>query len=200
MRHLKRGRKLNRTPTHKRAMVRNLVTSLFVHGRVVTTPAKAKEARPFAEKLITLAKDGGLHARRRAISLLHDSHVVGSLFDEIGPRYMERNGGYCRILHLEKTRVGDRAAQVMFELVEGGAPASSGATTAPASAAETPASTEPAKTEEKASAETGTKEDAETSKDEAAAEETGTEESASGESADGKQSEDNAADENKSGE
>lgn len=118
MRHQKRGRKLNRTPSHRKAMVRNLVTSLFVHGRVITTPAKAKEARPFAEKLITLAKDGSLHARRRAISLLHDQQVVGSLFSEIGPRYKERQGGYARILHLAKPRLGDSAPQVLFELVE----------------------------------------------------------------------------------
>ncbi len=118
MRHLKRGRKLNRTPTHKRAMMRNLATSLFIHGRVVTTPAKAKETKPFAEKLITLAKQGTLHARRRAISLLHDPHVVASLFDNIGPRYASRPGGYSRILHLDRTRVGDSAPQVLFELVE----------------------------------------------------------------------------------
>ena len=120
MRHLKRGRKLNRTSAHRRAMVRNLVTSLFVHGRVSTTPAKAKEARPFAEKLITLAKCGTLHARRRAISLLHDERVVASLFAEIGPRYANRPGGYCRILHTAKIRVGDGAPQAIFELVEEG--------------------------------------------------------------------------------
>lgn len=128
MRHLKRGRKLNRTPTHKKAMLRNLVRSLFLHGKVTTSPAKAKEARPLAEKLITLAKDGSLHARRRAISLLSDQQVVGSLFSEIGPRYAERHGGYCRILHLEKTRLGDRGPLVLFELVEGGTPAGSKST------------------------------------------------------------------------
>jgi large subunit ribosomal protein L17 len=118
MRYKKRGRKLNRTSSHHQAMLRNLVTSLFVHGRVITTPAKAKEARPFAEKLITLAKDGSLHARRRAISLLHDEHVVDSLFSEIGPRYKERPGGYSRILHLAKPRLGYGAPQVLIELIE----------------------------------------------------------------------------------
>ncbi len=118
MRHGKAGRKLNRTPAHRRAMIRNLVTDLFLHGRVRTTPAKAKEARPFADKLITLAKQGTLHARQRALSLLHDRKVVGSLFDEIGPRYAQRPGGYCRVLHLSGTRVGDGAPQALFELVE----------------------------------------------------------------------------------
>jgi large subunit ribosomal protein L17 len=116
MRYKKRGRKL--TQSHRLAMVRNLVTNLFVHGHVITTPTKAKEARPFAEKLITLAKDGSLHARCRAISLLHDQHVVCSLFSEIGPRYKERPGDYSRILHLAKPRLGDGAPQVLIELVE----------------------------------------------------------------------------------
>jgi large subunit ribosomal protein L17 len=118
MRHGKAGRKLNRTPAHRRAMIRNLVTDLFLHGRVRTTPAKAKEARPFADKLITLAKQGTLHARQRALSLLHDRKVVGSLFNEIAPRYAQRPGGYCRVLHLSGTRVGDGAPQALFELVE----------------------------------------------------------------------------------
>lgn len=121
MRHLKRGRKLSRTSEHRNAMIRNLATSLFIHGRVTTTPQKAKVVRPFAEKLITLAKQGTLAARRRAISLLHDSLVVKSLFEEIGPRYASRPGGYTRILHLAKTRVGDSAPQALFELVEGAA-------------------------------------------------------------------------------
>lgn len=118
MRHNKRGRHLSRTASHRSAMLRNMVTSLFIHGKIVTTPAKAKEARPFAEKMITLAKRGTLHDRRRALSLLQDRQIVKSLFDEIGPRYKDRPGGYCRILHLSKTRVGDGAPQVLFELVE----------------------------------------------------------------------------------
>ena len=118
MRHLKRGRKLGRTSSHRTAMLRNMATSLFVHGRIVTTPTKAKEARPFAEKLITLAKDGSLAARRRALAELHDPRVVASLFNELGPRYKERPGGYTRILHMAKHRVCDGAPQVLFELVE----------------------------------------------------------------------------------
>ena len=125
MRHLNRGRKLSRTSSHRKAMYRNMVAALFTHGRIITTPAKAKEARPFAEKLITLAKKGAdnLAARRRAIRLLHDPALVRSLFEDLGVRYKDRNGGYTRILHLSKTRVGDGARQVLFELVEGGAPA-----------------------------------------------------------------------------
>ena len=128
MRHMKRGRRLSRTSSHRKAMFRNMISSLFMHGRIITTPAKAKEARPIAEKLITLAKRGSddLAARRRAIQLLHDPSLVRTLFDDIAQRYTERNGGYTRILHLSKTRVGDGASQVLFELVEGGAPASKG--------------------------------------------------------------------------
>ncbi len=122
MRHLKRGRHLNRTPEHKKAMLRNMVCSLFEHGRIVTTPAKAKEARPFAEKMITLAKKGTLHHRRIALSKLDNKSIVASLFNEIGPRYAERAGGYTRILHLSKTRIGDGAPQVIFELVESEVP------------------------------------------------------------------------------
>ncbi len=122
MRHLKRGRHLNRTPEHKKAMLRNMVCSLFEHGRIVTTPAKAKEARPFAEKMITLAKKGTLHHRRIALSRLDNKSIVASLFNEIGPRYAERAGGYTRILHLSKTRIGDGAPQVIFELVESEVP------------------------------------------------------------------------------
>ena len=118
MRHMKRGRHLNRTPEHKKAMLRNMVCSLFEHGRIVTTPAKAKEARPFAEKMITLAKKGTLHHRRIALSRLDNKSIVSSLFNEIAPRYAERAGGYTRILHLSRTRIGDGAPQVIFELVE----------------------------------------------------------------------------------
>lgn len=118
MRHMKRGRHLGRTSSHRRAMLRNMAISLFVHGRIITTPEKAKEARPFAEKLITLAKRGDLSAKRRAIRLLHDPKIVTDLFNTLGPRYKERPGGYTRILHMEKRRVGDGARQALFELVE----------------------------------------------------------------------------------
>lgn len=140
MRHLKRGRHLGRTSSHKRAMLRNLAASLFAHGRVMTTPAKAKEARPFAERLITLARSGSLHDRRRALSLLQNKAMVHDLFEEIGPRYKDRPGGYTRILHLSKTRIGDSAPQVIFELVE--AEAAKNDTTKPAAVvAETDTST-----------------------------------------------------------
>lgn len=124
MRHLKRGRRLGRNSSHRKAMYRNMVASLFTHGRIITTPAKAKEARPFAEKLITLAKRGpdDLAARRRAIRLLHDPALVRALFEDLGVRYKDRQGGYTRILHLARTRVGDGGRQVLFELVEGGIP------------------------------------------------------------------------------
>lgn len=118
MRHLKRGRHLSRTSSHRRAMLRNMTISLFVHGRIVTTPQKAKECRPFAEKLITLAKKGDFAAKRRAIQLLNDPKVVTALFSTLGPRYKERAGGYTRILHMEKRRVGDSAPLALFELVE----------------------------------------------------------------------------------
>lgn len=118
MRHLKRGRKLNRSASHRKAMLRNMVVSLFEHGRVVTTPAKAKEARPLAERLITIAKQGGLAQRRRAIAALNDKRVVAYLFDEIAPRYAARPGGYCRILHMDGNRIGDGGDRCLFELVE----------------------------------------------------------------------------------
>ncbi len=137
MRHLNRGRKLSRTSSHRKAMYRNMVAALFTHGRIITTPAKAKEARPFAEKMITLAKKGAgdLAARRRAIRLLHDPALVRSLFEDLGVRYKDRQGGYTRILHLAKTRIGDGARQVLFELVEGGAPAGKGKAAKPRAAA-----------------------------------------------------------------
>ncbi|MBN1257060.1 MAG: 50S ribosomal protein L17 [Planctomycetes bacterium] len=118
MRHLKRGRKLNRNSSHRKAMLRNLVASLFEHGKVVTSPAKAKEARPLAEKLVTIAKRGTLADRRRAIAILDNKTVVRHLFSEIAPRYAKRNGGFCRILHLDKYRIGDGGALCLFELVE----------------------------------------------------------------------------------
>lgn len=118
MRHLKRGRKLSRTSSHRKAMVRNIVIGLFEHGKIVTTPAKAKEAKPFAEKLITMAKDGSLASRRRAISVLNNKSVVAQLFSEIAPRYAKRQGGYSRILHLDRHRIGDAGDMCIFELVE----------------------------------------------------------------------------------
>lgn len=117
MHHRKKGRRFNRTTEHRKLMMRNLATSLFLHGRVETTMAKAKELRTFAEPLITRAKRGDLHARRLVARYVTDSAAVAKLFDEIGPRYIERPGGYTRVLHLGH-RVGDAADIAIIELVD----------------------------------------------------------------------------------
>ncbi len=116
MRHRKKGRKLQRTASHRRAMMRNLATSLFRHERIETTTAKAKELRPYAERLITLARRGDLHARRLVARKIQDREVLGKLFDEISSRYAERPGGYTRILKLGN-RKGDAAEISLIELV-----------------------------------------------------------------------------------
>ena len=117
MRHRHKGRTLSRTASHKKATMRNMATSLFRHERIETTTAKAKELRPFAERLITLGKRGDLHARRLAGRLIADRQVLGKLFDDIGPRFAERPGGYTRILKLG-TRRGDAAEMALIELVD----------------------------------------------------------------------------------
>ncbi len=117
MRHRNKGRNLSRTASHKKATMRNMATSLFRHERIETTTAKAKELRPFAERLITLGKRGDLHARRLAGRLIADRQVLGKLFDDIGPRFMERPGGYTRILKLGNRR-GDAAEMALIELVD----------------------------------------------------------------------------------
>jgi large subunit ribosomal protein L17 len=117
MRHRAKGRQLSRTSTHRRAMLNNMATSLFEHGRVVTTEAKAKELRPFAEKLITLARRGDLHARRLVERKIKDREVLGRLFSEIGPRFAARPGGYTRILKLGH-RPGDGADVARIELLD----------------------------------------------------------------------------------
>lgn len=116
MRHRKKGRQLSRTRSHKRATMRNMATALFRHERIETTTAKAKELRPYAERLITLARRGDVHARRLAASKIHDREVLGKLFDEIAPRYAERPGGYTRVLKLG-SRKGDAAEMSLIELV-----------------------------------------------------------------------------------
>jgi large subunit ribosomal protein L17 len=116
MRHGVKGRQLSRTSSHKRAMLRNMVTSLFQHDRVVTTEAKAKELRPYAERLITLARRGDLHARRQVERRIKDREVSGRLFKEIGPRFQSRPGGYTRIVKLGH-RVGDGAELARIELL-----------------------------------------------------------------------------------
>ena len=109
-------RKLGRPSAHRKSMLRNLVTDLFREGRIQTTDCRAKEARREAEKLITLAKRGDLHARRQVLSYLFDETVVTKLFEEIAPKYADRNGGYTRILKLGP-RQGDNAEVVFLELV-----------------------------------------------------------------------------------
>ena len=131
MRHRVAGRRLSRTSQHRIAMRRNLVASLFEHETISTTIEKAKEVKAFAEKLITLAKKGTLSARRRAIAMLGDRDiidnedgkavrkgtVIGKLFSEIGPRYLDRPGGYTRIIRLSLRRLGDNGRLVLMQLV-----------------------------------------------------------------------------------
>src|ERR671915_1908477 len=108
MRHGNANRKLNRTSAHRKAMFANMSASLIKHEQIVTTLPKAKELRPFVEKLVTLAKKGDLHARRLAISRVRDVEQVGKLFSTLGPRYAERRGGYIRVLKAGY-RYGDNA-------------------------------------------------------------------------------------------
>jgi len=117
MRHRKKGRALSRTASHRKATLRNMATSLILHERIETTTAKAKELRPFVEKLITLGRQGDLHARRLAGRSIADRQVLGKLFDDVGPRFSERPGGYTRILKLG-TRRGDAAEMALIEFVD----------------------------------------------------------------------------------
>jgi len=110
------GKRLGRTTSHKKAMLRNMVTSLFEHERIVTTTPKAKELRRVADTMITLAKRGDLHARRQALSYIRDKSIVAKLFDEIKDSYMDRNGGYTRIIRTGN-RTGDAAPMAIIELV-----------------------------------------------------------------------------------
>ena len=117
MRHRRKGRKLNRTASHRKAMFRNMVTDFLDKERIVTTLAKAKELRPFAEKMITLGKRENLHSRRKALSIIRRKSVVHKLFDSLAPRYADRDGGYTRILRLG-FRKGDDAETAIIELVD----------------------------------------------------------------------------------
>ena len=117
MRHRKAGRKLNRTSSHRKAMFANMAAALIKHEQIVTTLPKAKELRSVADKLITLGKRGDLHARRQAISKIRDVDMVKKLFDVLGPRYTERNGGYTRVLKAG-FRYGDSAPMAVIELVD----------------------------------------------------------------------------------
>ncbi|MBM7615273.1 50S ribosomal protein L17 [Alkaliphilus hydrothermalis] len=109
-------RKLGRESAHRNLMLRNLVTSLLKNGKIQTTEARAKETRRLAEKMITLGKRGDLHARRQAMAFITEETVVKNLFDEIAPKYQEKNGGYTRIMKLGQRR-GDGAEAVILELV-----------------------------------------------------------------------------------
>jgi len=117
MRHQKSGRKLNRNSPHRKAMFRNMAVSLFKHELIKTTLPKAKELRRVAEPLITLAKSDSVAHRRRAFDSLRDKEAVGKLFDDLGPRYQERPGGYLRILKCGY-RDGDKATMALVELVD----------------------------------------------------------------------------------
>lgn len=118
MRHLKSGRQLSRNSSHRKAMMRNIVTSLFKHEQIETTDAKAKELRSVAEEIITLAKRGDLHARRQALAYLTDKSVTHKLFDELKNRYLNRQGGYLRIIK-KANRKGDGAGISVVQLLQG---------------------------------------------------------------------------------
>ena len=112
----KRGRRFGGSSSHQRLMMANLVSSLIAAEGITTTEAKAKALRPVAEKMITKAKKGGLHNHRQVVSFLNDKEIAAKLFDDVGPRYAERNGGYTRILKLGP-RQGDNAPMARIELV-----------------------------------------------------------------------------------
>jgi len=116
MRHLKSGRKLSRTSSHRWALIRNLVTSLLREEKIQTTDPKAKELRRWADRVITLGKQGSLHARRQALGIVQDKAVVRKLFDSIAPRFKDRPGGYTRIIKVG-IRHGDAAPISLVELV-----------------------------------------------------------------------------------
>jgi large subunit ribosomal protein L17 len=118
MRHRKRHGKLGRDSAHRKAMLRNMVTSLLDRERIETTDAKAKELRRVADRMITLGKRGDLHARRQALSVIRSKEVTAKLFDELADRFRERPGGYTRVLKA-RHRVGDAAPLSIIELVEG---------------------------------------------------------------------------------
>ena len=117
MRHGKKIAKLGRTAPHRKAMLSNMMASLFINERVTTTQTRAKELKRTAERVLTCAKQGDLHARRRVLRVIADKQVVAKLFDELGPRYKSRNGGYTRLIKLGPRR-GDGALMSIVELVD----------------------------------------------------------------------------------
>src|SRR6185503_1675555 len=118
MRHLKSGRQLSRNSSHRWAMMRNLITALLREEKIQTTDPKAKELRRWVDRVITLGKQGSLHARRQVLSIVQDKAVVRKLFDTIGPRFKDRPGGYTRIIKLGIRR-GDAAKMALIELFGG---------------------------------------------------------------------------------
>lgn len=118
MRHMNRGRKFNRTSSHRKAMFQNMANALLTHESIRTTLPKAKELRMYAEPLITLAKEDSVHNRRLAFARTRDAAVVGKLFTDLGPRFKTRPGGYLRILKIGQ-RAGDAAPMAIIELVDG---------------------------------------------------------------------------------
>ncbi|TNF28855.1 MAG: 50S ribosomal protein L17 [Deltaproteobacteria bacterium] len=125
MRHQKSGRKLGMTSSHRKAMFRNMVTSLFEHGKVTTTETRAKELRRLADRLVTLGKKNTVHAKRLAARTIRTREVLVKLFDEIAPGFVERAGGYTRIVKLNR-RLGDNAPMTIIELMPPGPPATKG--------------------------------------------------------------------------
>jgi large subunit ribosomal protein L17 len=126
MRHRKSGRKLGRSASHRKALFRNMVTSLLEHERIQTTDAKAKELRGIADKMITLGKRGDLHARRQALSVIRDKDVTAKVFGELADRYRDRPGGYTRVIKVGH-RAGDAAPVSIIELVDRGVTAGAAA-------------------------------------------------------------------------
>lgn len=117
MRHRRAGRRLNRTPSHRRALFANMAAALIKHEQIVTTLPKAKELRRVVDRLVTLAKRGNLHSRRLAVSRVRDEAMVKKLFEVLGPRYKERSGGYTRVLKAG-FRYGDSAPMAVIEFVD----------------------------------------------------------------------------------
>lgn len=118
MRHKKAGKKLGRTSSHRAAMARNMAVSLIEHERIVTTVPRAKNIKPLVEKLVTISKEAGMHNRRRVFAQVRSKEATKKLFDVLGPRFKARPGGYCRILKLNKPRLGDKGERAIIEFVE----------------------------------------------------------------------------------
>ena len=130
MRHRKKGRQLGRNTKHRKALFRNLLTALFEHERIETTEAKAKELRGLTDKVISLGKEGTLHSRRRALTMLPSKAMVSKLFSDVAARFSNRSGGYTRTIKTRR-RPGDAAEMVAIELIERGAAAPTPQTASP---------------------------------------------------------------------